>query len=128
MEPLIEKMGLPVVKIHDTDFYLYSRGLLFQQVDNRDNQIFFTQLRERGAHTLLLFDTQTHAAYTGLQEEFVRPKHVVEVQLPGLKTLMGAELFQIVEEFRDDRLKKKLGISDESIQRLKQLKKKNRKL
>jgi hypothetical protein len=106
MELRIEQMNLPVIKIHETDFYMYSAGLLFQQVDNSLNQSFFTELKSQHDHSIPLFDTLTKTAFDDRSNESHLPPHVVAVKLPLVTDLVLPSLKSVVKDFRKSKVGK----------------------
>jgi hypothetical protein len=81
------KTEFPIVRIHDTDFYVNLRGMQFIQVDQPSNCIRFQDVQDNETHCTILYDTSTKNAFQGTWGEMQRSNSLVEVRLPCLAEL-----------------------------------------
>lgn len=95
--------SLPILRIHDADFYVDLRNGQFTQVDNPDNAISFRDIQDNGSHCLVLYDTATKNAFQGTWTELQQSSSVVQVRLPGLTDLDPVTLSQLKAEKPDIR-------------------------
>jgi len=97
---------LPVLRIHDTDFFVDLRGMQFIQVDQPANCIRFDDVQYEDNSCLILYDTSTKNAFQGIWTELCQSETVVEVRLPSLEELDPPTLAALVLEtqYPDDEL------------------------
>lgn len=74
---------LPILMIHDTEFYVDMAKLEFRQVDNPVNAISFRDVQDNGDHTAVMYDLKTKNAFKGTWGEMTTRQDVVLVQLPS---------------------------------------------
>lgn len=74
---------LPILRIHDTDFYVDAEQKVFRQVDNEKNLIAFQNVQDNGDHTSIMYDTKTKNAFRGSVREITSRSDVIMVQLPA---------------------------------------------
>lgn len=96
------KEELPIIRIHETDFYVDLRQMQFTEIKNPSNTISFENVQDNGDHCLILFDTTTKNAFQGTFGELTASPYVVQVRLPGLHDLDPVKLAQIINEQRQD--------------------------
>lgn len=73
---------LPILRIHDTDFYVDLEKLEFRQVDNEKNTISFHDVQDNGTHTQLMYDPTTKNAFKGTWAEMSKREDLVLIKLP----------------------------------------------
>jgi hypothetical protein len=73
---------LPILRIHDTDFYVDMEKLEFRQVDNDKNAISFYDVQDNGDHTQIIYDPKTKNAFQGSFGEMMHRDELVVVKLP----------------------------------------------
>jgi len=120
---------LPVLRIHDTDFYVDLRGMQFIQVDQPSNRIHFDVVKDDRTESVIFFDTSTKNAFKGTWAELRQATTVVEVRLPSLAELDPPTMMAILIETRasDDLLRAARMLEKVSEQRKPQLKNRKRK-
>ena len=74
---------LPILRIHDTDFYVDMEKLEFRQVDNDKNAISFYDVQDKGDHTQLIYDPLTRNSFKGTFGEMMDRDELVIVKLPA---------------------------------------------
>ena len=78
-----QQRKLPVLKIHDTDFYVDMAKLEFKEVDNPKNAISFRDVQDNGDHTQVMYDPKTKNAFQGTWGEMSKREDLVLVKLPS---------------------------------------------
>ena len=78
-----QQRKLPVLKIHDTDFYVDMAKLEFKQVDDPKNAISFRDVQDNGDHTQVMYDPKTKNAFQGTWGEMSKREDLVLVKLPS---------------------------------------------
>lgn len=74
---------LPILMIHDTEFYVDLAKLEFRQIDNAANVISFRDVQDNGDHTAVLYDLKTKNAFKGTWGEMTAREDVILVKLPA---------------------------------------------
>lgn len=74
---------LPILMIHDTEFYVDMAKLEFRQVDNPVNTISFRDVQDNGDHTAVMYDLQTKNAFKGTRGEMTAREDIILVKLPS---------------------------------------------
>ena len=82
-----QQRRLPMVKIHDPDFYVDLKRLEFRQVNDPKNAISFRNVQDNGDHTAVVYDPKTRNAFQGTWEELMTRKDVGVIRLPALINL-----------------------------------------
>ena len=82
-EPKEELRKLPILRIHDTDFYVDLFQLEFRQVDNPANKISFRDVQDNIDHTQVMYDPKTKNAFKGTWGEMSMREDLVLVNLPA---------------------------------------------
>lgn len=104
------KRQLPIVKIHDTDFYVDLKGLEFRQVDNPNNAISFRDVQDNGDHTSVMYDPKTKNAFQGTWHEMSEREDVKLLRLPAMINLDREALIgQLNQLSWDAHLKRQQG-------------------
>lgn len=97
---------LPILRIHDTDFYVDLEKLEFRQVDNAKNAISFHDVHDNWTFTSVLYDPQTKNVFRGSEAERSGRPDVVLVQLPA-RTQLDTQYWadRVAENAREEYLK-----------------------
>ena len=97
---------LPILRIHDTDFYVDLEKLEFRQVDNSKNAISFRDVHDHWTYTSVLYDPQTKNVFRGSEMERNGRPDLVLVQLPA-RTQLDAQYWadRVTERAREQYLK-----------------------
>jgi hypothetical protein len=77
-----QQRELPMLRIHDTDFYVDMAKLEFRQVDNQKNVISFNNVQDNGDHTQVMYDPKTKNAFQGNWGDMSKREDLVLVKLP----------------------------------------------
>ena len=78
-----QQRKLPVLKIHDTEFYVDMAKLEFRQTDNPKNAISFRDVQDNGDHTQVMYDPTTKNAFQGTWGDMSKRSDLVLVNLPS---------------------------------------------
>jgi hypothetical protein len=78
-----QQRKLPVLKIHDSDFYVDMAKMEFRQVDNPKNVISFNSVQDNGDHTQVMYDPNTKNAFQGTWGDMSKREDLVLVRLPA---------------------------------------------
>ena len=78
-----QQQKLPVLKIHDSDFYVDMAKMEFRQVDNPKNAISFYSVQDNGDHTQVMYDPKTKNAFQGSWGDMSKRDDLVLVRLPA---------------------------------------------
>lgn len=97
---------LPILRIHDTDFYVDLEKLEFRQVDNPKNAISFHDVHDHWTYTSVLYDPQTKNVFRGSEIERNTRPDVILVQLPA-RTQLDPQYWaeRVAERAREEYLK-----------------------
>lgn len=78
---------LPILMIHDTQFYVDMEKSLFRQVDQSQNVIAFKDVQDNRDHSAILYDPKTKNAFQGTKQQAGQRADVILVRLPALLDL-----------------------------------------
>lgn len=97
---------LPILKIHDTDFYVDLEKLEFRQVDNPKNIISFRDVQDNWTYTSVLYDPKTKNVFQGTEAERATRQDIVLVELPA-RTQLDTQYWadRVAENARAEYLK-----------------------
>jgi hypothetical protein len=84
---------LPILVIHDTEFYVDMAKNEFRQVDNARNSISFDNVQDNRDHSAILYDPVTKNAFQGTKQQAGQRADVILVRLPAPLDL-DPEFFQ----------------------------------
>lgn len=105
---------LPILVIHDTEFYVDVARLQFRQVDNASNVIHLRDVQDNGDHTSIMYDLKTKNAFQGTREEMNMRSDVILVKLPATADLDFDYLMEQLSKKRDE-IARQRKPSDQSI-------------
>jgi len=114
---------LPLLMIHDTEFYVDIAKLQFRQADNQANVIHFKDVQDNGDHTAIVYDPKTKNAFHGTQAEMKAREDVLLIKLPAKEDLDFDYVMQQLVKKREQIAQQ----SKESIQSKPTQEEKNRK-
>ena len=97
---------LPILRIHDTDFYVDLKMLEFRQVDNAQNAISFKNVQDNGDHTAIVYDPTTKNAFQGTWKEMNGRQDVKLIKLPAMINLDRPGLIDQLNQNAADAYKK----------------------
>jgi hypothetical protein len=102
-----QQRKLPVLKIHDADFYVDMAKMEFRQVDNPKNAISFYSVQDNGDHTQVMYDPKTKNAFQGSWGDMSKREDLVLVRLPAAVDLdfnyLMSQLNKLSREKFDER-------------------------
>jgi hypothetical protein len=81
MEEELKK--LPILRIHETDYYVDMSKLEFRQVDDAKNAISFRDVKDHGSHTSVVYDPLTKNVFKGTWTQLGNRPDVLVVRLPS---------------------------------------------
>lgn len=77
-----ELRKLPILRIHETDYYVDMAKLEFRQVDDAKNAIAFRDVADHGSHTSVIYDPKTKNAFKGTWFDLSNRPDVSVIKLP----------------------------------------------
>jgi hypothetical protein len=102
-----QQRKLPVLKIHDADFYVDMAKMEFRQVENPKNAISFNSVQDNGDHTQVMYDPKTKNAFQGSWGDMSKREDLVLVRLPAAVDLdfdyLMSQLNKLSKEKFDER-------------------------
>jgi hypothetical protein len=102
-----QQRKLPVLKIHDADFYVDMAKMEFRQVENPKNAISFNSVQDNGDHTQVMYDPKTKNAFQGSWGDMSKREDLVLVKLPAAVDLdfdyLMSQLNKLSKEKFDER-------------------------
>lgn len=110
-----ELRKLPILRIHETDYYVDMAKLEFRQVDDAKNAIAFRDVADHGSHTSVIYDPKTKNAFKGTWFELSNRPDVSVIKLPPvieLDTTFIADNLQ--SELRRKYLESKIARDNET--------------